>query len=92
MKFDYEKIVELRKQSAQIIWDNPFFTGLPKLTRKQLYECIDVLVSKLDEERYYRNYGYESGDMRDAKDIAWDQKCQLIECLDEEFFKRKREG
>lgn len=86
MKFDYEKLLKVRHDAAQVIWDNAFFTGLPKLTRNQLYECIFVLVEKLDEEHYASKYGYEGGDMRDAKDIAWDQKCQLLECLDEKFF------
>lgn len=83
MKYDYEKIVELRKQTAKTIWDNAFFTGLSKLTRKQLYECIEVLVSKLDENQFCS----DGVDERFWKDIAFDRKCLLIECLDEDFFK-----
>lgn len=86
MEFNYDKLVKQRKKIAKIIFDNPFMTGLPKLKRKDLYEIIFVLADAYTEK--INEMFFEL----DAKDIAFDTKCNICHLLDEEFFNKDKKG
>lgn len=77
----YEELAR-RKELAQIIWDNSFFSGLLKFKKSDLYILVTLLVEKLD---------FTCMDERDFKDKFFDEKCILIEILDDDFFKRDKE-
>lgn len=84
-KGEYEKLVERRKEVAKIIFDNAFMTGLPKLKRSDLYDIISVLLTAYGsavDDNYYE---------LDIKTIVFDDKCRLVELLDENFFERDKE-
>lgn len=78
----YERDEARKKKIAQTIWENPFMSGISHLTRKELELCIEALTEKLSavlDEGFYE---------KDIKCIIFDEKCNLIECLDTDFFKR----
>lgn len=74
------------RQLAKIIWENPFFSGLTKLKKADLIYIIENLLDALDFELNLEDPSIV--DERKIKDIIWDQKCLLIESLDEKFFDR----
>ena len=94
MSEELEKLVEQEEKDKEIIiktlWNNPFLSGLEKLTKHQLIILVECCAEKLD---LLENLGgYSSYDERDAKDFYWDQKCVLIESVDSEFFSRERQN
>lgn len=84
-EFDYEEYEKDKKKIAQTIWDNAFFFGLNKLTKKELILLVESMVEDLD---FYVNLHEDWEDERDFKDLFFDQKCLMIKCLDPDFFKR----
>lgn len=83
---EYEEFVKENKAIANTIWDNAFLSGLNKLKKHQLMNCIQALVEHLDNKVNCSDYEL---DERYFKDIAFDQKCLLIESLDPDFFSRE---
>lgn len=77
-----------RKKIAQQIFDNPFLTGVMMLDRKELFDLLMLLLERLDYSENVSEY-FMVEDERDIKDKIFDQKCLLIELLDEDFFKKK---
>ena len=88
---DLEILVQQEEENKKVIvktlWDNPFLSGLEKLTKDQLLLLVACCAEELDELKNLG--GYDCHDERDAKDLYWDQKCVLIECVDSEFFNKK---
>ena len=82
---DLLEIEEKEKNNiANILMENPFFTGLHKLTKKQLITLVECCAESLD---LYINLGGKiNDDERDFKDLYFDQKCCLIETLCCDFF------
>lgn len=76
-----EKQFARRKEIAKIIWDNYFDFGLLKLKKSDLIDIIGVLQKAYDGQLNDPNY-----DDRKIKDVLFDQKCELIELLDNDFF------
>lgn len=73
----------VEKKLARKIWNIPFVRqNLHKLTKKELILLLEVVLTRIS----YENSEYWE---RDIKDILFEQKCWLIECLDNKFFERK---
>lgn len=90
-KFDMtvEEAQKEKKKIAQTIWDNMFCSGVNKLTKKQLILLVDALVERLD---FHINLHEDwNCDERDFKDLFFDQKCIMIDCIDDKFFERDKE-
>ena len=88
---ELERLVQQEEENKKIIirtlWDNPFLSGLEKLTKEQLLLLVACCAEKLD---VLENLGGDvNNDERDAKDLSWDRKCVLIECVDSNFFNKK---
>lgn len=81
----YEEFVAEKKKIAQIIWDNPFYSGLVKLNKTQLIVLISALVDKLDEQLI------DGEDCRCWKEIVFDNKCLMVEACEPNFFKENIE-
>lgn len=81
--FNYDEYVERNKKCAQIVWDNAFFSGLWKLKKEDLINIISALVSKL-------NLTLEPDQDLFWKDVAFNEKCLIIEVLNKDFFKGER--
>lgn len=79
----YEEELERRKELANLIWDNPFMSGLTKFKKSDLLILIRLLTDRLSSKLcdFY--------DELDWKDSAFEFKCNIIETLDENFFKRQ---
>lgn len=83
LTFEEEEVQ--KKIIADILWKNPFLSGITELNKTQLCVLTDALIEKLD---FYVNLnGDWNVDERDFKDILFDQKCLMIETLDPDFFK-----
>lgn len=78
---DYEE----NQRLAQKIWEIPFASqNLQKLTKKELLLLFEEVLTRIsfEKEEWYE---------LDIKDILFEEKCWLIECLDSDFFNRIRE-
>lgn len=74
---------EERKILAQKIWEIPFASqNLQKLTKKELLLLFEEALTRISFEK-------EEWWELDLKDLLFEQKCWLIECLDSEFFNRR---
>ena len=80
-ELSYEEKLERRKELAKTIWDNPFMCGLAKFKKSDLLILVDLLAERLSSS--ICDYYYEL----DLKDIAFMCKCNIIETLQEDFFK-----
>ena len=91
MSEEIAKLVEQEEKDKELIvrtlWKNPFLSGLGKLNKRQLIVLVECCAEKLD---ILENLGGDvNNDERDAKDLFWDQKCVLMECVDSNFFNKK---
>lgn len=82
-KLNYYEKLKRRKELAKIIWDNPFKRGLTKFKKSDLLILVDLLAERLSNS--ICEYYYEL----DFKDSAFMYKCNIIETLQEDFFKSK---
>ena len=78
----YEETEVRKKELAQIIWNKPFHTGLMKFTKKDLLILINEITTRIGWEN-------KNWNELDIKDVIFEEKCWLIETLDENFFKRE---
>lgn len=79
-----EKEIEEGQLLAQKLWDIPFVRqNLQKLTKKELLLLLEVVLTRIS---YENSEWWEL----DIKDILFEQKCWLIECLDSDFFKQNK--
>lgn len=80
-EFNYEEELKRRKELAKTIWDNPFVCGLTKFNKSDLLILVDLLAERLSNSicAYYSKL--------DLKDSAFMYKCNIIETLQEDFFK-----
>ncbi len=86
----YEEAEAEKKKIAQIIWDKPFWNGVFKLNKKQLFLLVESIVERLDF--FINRHGcWELEDKRNVKDITFDQKCIMIESCDPDFFENREE-
>lgn len=82
MEEEFEIIKEKQKRLAKKIWDISFASSnFDKLTKKELLILIDAILVKIEKAEWSE---------LDLKDFMFEQKCILIECLDEEFFNREK--
>lgn len=79
-----EEREKFKKKIAKTIWDNPFFSGINKLKKEELKAIVESLINKWSWEN-------DSLHELDIKDLLFEEKCYLIESLDEEFFKNEKE-
>ncbi len=86
-KMTYEEKEEEKKKIAKIVADSPFLSGVQKLNKTQLVILTYELVEKLDLKINLNN-DWEI-DERDFKDLAWDQKCIIVETLNPEFYEEE---
>lgn len=80
-EFNYEEELERRRELAKTIWDNPFMCGLAKFNKSDLLILVNLLAERLSNNMcdcYYE---------LDLKDSAFMRKCNIIETLQEDFFK-----
>lgn len=84
-KMTYEEQEEEKKVITKIIDNSPFLSGIQKLTKTQLVILVRALTERLDEKIILNDDC--KMDERDFKDIAWDEKCLIIETLNPNFFK-----
>ena len=76
----FERQLKYEKQLALKIWDTPFAVScLKDFSKKELVTMLNSLLDFYSDEKLFEC---------DAKDILFSQKCDLIESLDPEFFKR----
>lgn len=88
-KMSYEEQEEEKKVIVKIIDKSPFLSGVQKLTKTQLVILIYELTERLDT---LINLADDCEiDYRDFKDIAWDEKCLIIETLNPDFFKEVKD-
>lgn len=74
-----------RQRLAQKIWGIPFASqNLQELTKKELLLLFEEVITRISNEK---SEWYEL----DIKDLLFEQKCWLIECLDSDFFNRMKE-
>lgn len=74
-----------RQRLAQKIWEIPFASqNLQKLTKKELLLLFEEVLTQISFEK-------EEWRELDIKDILFEEKCWLIECLDSDFFNRMKE-
>lgn len=74
-----------RQRLAQKIWEIPFASqNLQELTKKELLLLFEEVTTRISNEK---SEWYEL----DIKDLLFEQKCWLIECLDSDFFNRMKE-
>lgn len=81
----YEEEIARRKELAQLVWSKPFMCGLSKFKKSDLLILVRLLTERLSAELepiYYE---------LDLKDACFNDKCNIIETLDEDFFKRDKE-
>ena len=79
----YEEYEETNRKLAQKIWNIPFASSnLYKLTKKELLILIDSIIEQVSWKK-------EEWWELDIKDLMFERKCYLIECLDNDFFKRE---
>lgn len=76
-----EEKLERRRVLAKTIWDNTFMCGLAKFNKNDLLILVDLLAERLSNS--ICEYYYEL----DLKDSAFMYKCNIIETLQEDFFK-----
>lgn len=75
---------ETNRKLAQKIWEIPFASqNLQKLTKKELLLLFEEALTRISFEK-------EEWNKLDLKDLLFEQKCWLIECLDNNFFKREK--
>lgn len=80
----YEEYKEAERKLAQKIWDIPFASSnLDKLTKQELLILIYGVLERVSDDK---KEWYEL----DLKDFLFEQKCWLIKCLDNNFFKREK--
>ena len=66
------------------MWEIPFVSAnLDLLTKKELVTLIESVIIKISDEK-------EEWWELDIKDLMFERKCYLIECLDNDFFKREK--
>ena len=83
----YEEQNAEKENIAKILWDSPFCSGVQKLNKMQLILLVMELVERLD---FLINLnGDWNVDERDFKDTSFDQKCLMIESVDNDFFKEE---
>lgn len=75
-----------QKRLARKIWDIPFASSnLHKLTKKELLMLIEEVLIRIS----FENPAWHE---LDIKDILFEQKCWLVECLDNDFFNRREQN
>lgn len=73
-----------KKAIAKKIWDTPFASSnLQVLKKSELIILIESILNRIAWENI------EWCEL-DIKDILFEEKCWLIECLDNNFFKREK--
>lgn len=72
---------EEQKKLARKIWAIPFASqNLEKLSKKELLILIEAMLIEIS----FKNEDFHE---LDIKDILFEEKCWLIDCLDSDFFK-----
>lgn len=88
MLFSYEDELKRRKELAKIIDGHMFLSGIAEFKKNDLIILVTALIDRLDN---ILNLGNDNCiDERKIKDLLYDQKCIVIEALDEDFFKRDK--
>ena len=78
----FDCIETYHKELVKVIWNNPFRNGLYKLKKEDLIYIINSLAAKINmindpnQDMYW-------------KDVAFNEKCEIIRAIDEDFFKRE---
>ena len=76
-------ILSEEQKLAKKIWEIPFASSnLDILTKKELVILIESVIIKISDEKEEWRELY-------LKDLLFVRKCWLIECLDEDFFKKE---
>lgn len=83
-----EDELDRRKELAKIVDNNMFLSGISKFKKRDLLILISALIDRLDS--ILNLNGDDCIDERKFKDIFYDQKCIVIETLDENFFDRDK--
>lgn len=85
MEEEIKKIIIKEKELAQKLWEIPFASSnLDRLTKEELLLLNEVILERISFEK-------EEWEKLDIKDLLFEQKCWLIECLDDEFFNRMKD-
>ena len=83
-EIEFEEMQKEKHSLAEKIWDIPFaVNNLNKLNKKELLVLIDCMLNRIACD--YKDDWFEM----DWKDILFDQKCWLIEAVDNKFFENK---
>lgn len=82
---DHENCLLRCSELASIVWDNAFLSGLRKFNKSELIYLISHLTQRFNEKTIpiYSDL--------DLKDTCFSDKCTIIETLQEDFFKNKKE-